>query len=406
MCEVFLKDKCRISDIRERCGVTEGRVAVILISIATLVLGIILSFVPWLDYIILRDLRLWNGSISYSYWQKPGVTRYTKVYIFNVTNPNEFLEKGEKPKLVEVGPFVYTLRRRVLESALPVLTKRISRPSLTPVYFLYCLCFSRDVVVCHRIRVFLYLVILRSRYAVAFHTKFKLTEQASSTGEREREGEKKTARLNSLYLAVKCTNESVRGLNQVEVPTFTSMRGAWTFESSRCRRGEDEVPHGRLSVFLRHGFHWRLRWRQGCSAEFFVGTKTAASARSWLCLTEDTPVGDLPRCCVVNFFMVVGKLYVKDMKNLERDGIDGLIIPSLSSDRSDETDAHINCACGAARYQTARPQRICGARGRAYVTRDETHHQNYDSVFKRYENYITAFGKKWAQAAAARPARN
>ncbi|CAH1642207.1 unnamed protein product [Spodoptera littoralis] len=55
------------------------------------------------------ELRLWNGSLSYSYWHKPGVIRLTKVYIFNVTNPQGFLENGEKPKLVEVGPFVYSL---------------------------------------------------------------------------------------------------------------------------------------------------------------------------------------------------------------------------------------------------------------------------------------------------------
>ncbi|KAJ2943282.1 hypothetical protein O0L34_g12088 [Tuta absoluta] len=76
-------------------------------SICTVVIGIILSFVPWLDYLIFRELKLWNGSLSYSYWHKPGVHRYTKVYIFNVTNPQGFLEHGEKPKLVEVGPFVY-----------------------------------------------------------------------------------------------------------------------------------------------------------------------------------------------------------------------------------------------------------------------------------------------------------
>ncbi|KAJ8706402.1 hypothetical protein PYW08_011028 [Mythimna loreyi] len=84
-----------------------GRLAVIMFSICTVVLGIILSFVPWLDYIIFRELKLWNGSLSYSYWHKPGVIRLTKVYIFNVTNPQGFLENGEKPKLVEVGPFVY-----------------------------------------------------------------------------------------------------------------------------------------------------------------------------------------------------------------------------------------------------------------------------------------------------------
>lgn len=93
--------------ISQQGKINHGRLAVIMFSICTVVLGVILSFVPWLDYIIFRELKLWNGSISYSYWQKPGVMRLTKVYIFNVTNSQAFLETGEKPKLVEVGPFVY-----------------------------------------------------------------------------------------------------------------------------------------------------------------------------------------------------------------------------------------------------------------------------------------------------------
>ncbi|PNF27495.1 hypothetical protein B7P43_G04284 [Cryptotermes secundus] len=70
-------------------------------------MGIILSSIPWLDYIILKNLRLVNGSLSYHYWQRPGVIRLTKVYIYNVTNPDGFLNNGEKPKLTEIGPFVY-----------------------------------------------------------------------------------------------------------------------------------------------------------------------------------------------------------------------------------------------------------------------------------------------------------
>ncbi|CAH2988244.1 unnamed protein product [Chilo suppressalis] len=93
--------------ISQQGKINRGRLAVITFSIFTVALGIILSFVPWLDYIIFRELKIWNGSLSYSYWQRPGVTRLTKVYIFNVTNPHGFLEQGEKPKLVEVGPFVY-----------------------------------------------------------------------------------------------------------------------------------------------------------------------------------------------------------------------------------------------------------------------------------------------------------
>jgi hypothetical protein len=54
-----------------------------------------------------QNLRLMNGSLSYHYWQRPGVIRLTKVYIYNVTNPDGFLNNGEKPKLTEIGPFVY-----------------------------------------------------------------------------------------------------------------------------------------------------------------------------------------------------------------------------------------------------------------------------------------------------------
>ncbi|KAF7274136.1 hypothetical protein GWI33_013180 [Rhynchophorus ferrugineus] len=86
---------------------SHGRVSVIVIGLFTLAVGIILSSIPWLDYIILKNLRLREGSLSFHYWQKPGVIRLTKVYIFNVSNPDGFLKQGEKPKLQEIGPFVY-----------------------------------------------------------------------------------------------------------------------------------------------------------------------------------------------------------------------------------------------------------------------------------------------------------
>lgn len=41
-------------------------------------------------------------------WKKSDVKVYLKVYIFNVTNRDEFLSgKDEKLKFQEVGPYIY-----------------------------------------------------------------------------------------------------------------------------------------------------------------------------------------------------------------------------------------------------------------------------------------------------------
>ncbi|XP_065360700.1 lysosome membrane protein 2 [Calliphora vicina] len=92
--------------ISQGAKLSNNKLAVIIFGIITLILGILLTTIPWLDYFILKNLRLWNDTLSYHYWQRPGVIRLTKVYIYNVTNPDGFLQ-GEKPKLQEVGPFVY-----------------------------------------------------------------------------------------------------------------------------------------------------------------------------------------------------------------------------------------------------------------------------------------------------------
>lgn len=93
--------------VSEQGKISHGRLAVICVGLFTLAIGIILSSIPWIDYLVMKNLKLWNGTISYHYWQRPGVVRLTKVFIFNVTNPDGFLNGGEKPRLEEIGPFVY-----------------------------------------------------------------------------------------------------------------------------------------------------------------------------------------------------------------------------------------------------------------------------------------------------------
>ncbi|KAK3926482.1 Scavenger receptor class B member 1 [Frankliniella fusca] len=93
--------------VSERGRMSSVKLAIVVIGAFLLAVGILLSSVPWLDLIISKNLKLWNGTLAYSYWQRPGVIRLTKVWVFNMTNPDGFLNYGEKPRLQEIGPFVY-----------------------------------------------------------------------------------------------------------------------------------------------------------------------------------------------------------------------------------------------------------------------------------------------------------
>ena len=52
-----------------------------------------------------QDLNNLNEYIT-ARWIDPPVEPKLKIYIFNFTNPDEFLQ-GAKPDLVEVGPYVF-----------------------------------------------------------------------------------------------------------------------------------------------------------------------------------------------------------------------------------------------------------------------------------------------------------
>ncbi len=47
-----------------------------------------------------------KGSETVKQWSSPQVPVHFTIYMFNLTNKDEFM-KGEKPKIEEVGPFVY-----------------------------------------------------------------------------------------------------------------------------------------------------------------------------------------------------------------------------------------------------------------------------------------------------------
>lgn len=54
-----------------------------------------------------QEIVLKNGSQTFDWWRKPPVHPVMRVYIYNVTNADAFLNNAEKPILNELGPYVY-----------------------------------------------------------------------------------------------------------------------------------------------------------------------------------------------------------------------------------------------------------------------------------------------------------
>ncbi|XP_076687354.1 scavenger receptor class B member 1 [Andrena cerasifolii] len=72
-------------------------------SVTTYVLYVINPAKIILEY----KLQMAPGSIVFELWKKPPINIYLKLYIFNITNKDEFLNGEEKLKVDEIGPYVY-----------------------------------------------------------------------------------------------------------------------------------------------------------------------------------------------------------------------------------------------------------------------------------------------------------
>lgn len=61
---------------------------------------------------IKSNLPIVNGTDAYNRYTQSSVPLYAKMYMFNVTNPDDVIKKNAKPILQQVGPFSFTERRR------------------------------------------------------------------------------------------------------------------------------------------------------------------------------------------------------------------------------------------------------------------------------------------------------
>ncbi|KAG8196568.1 hypothetical protein JTE90_003581 [Oedothorax gibbosus] len=64
-------------------------------------------FDPIVRFFMQRELILKPGNEFYDIWKELPIPIFQKIYIFNITNPEEFSKKGHKPILQELGPYVF-----------------------------------------------------------------------------------------------------------------------------------------------------------------------------------------------------------------------------------------------------------------------------------------------------------
>ncbi|KAL4711279.1 hypothetical protein ACJJTC_019120 [Scirpophaga incertulas] len=78
-------------------------------AVILLLAGIVCAifFSTWVRLFIDHELVLRPGSMTFEWWARPPVRPFVRVYVYNVTNADEFLNNGSKPVLNELGPYVY-----------------------------------------------------------------------------------------------------------------------------------------------------------------------------------------------------------------------------------------------------------------------------------------------------------
>lgn len=83
--------------------------AAVAVGVLLIITGAILAalFPKLIEVVINKEIALREGGRTFRWWREPPVSPQLSVYIYNVTNADEFLNNGEKPALQELGPYVY-----------------------------------------------------------------------------------------------------------------------------------------------------------------------------------------------------------------------------------------------------------------------------------------------------------
>eukprot|EP00095_Tigriopus_kingsejongensis_P008733 maker-scaffold683_size112676-snap-gene-0.13 protein:Tk08733 transcript:maker-scaffold683_size112676-snap-gene-0.13-mRNA-1 annotation:"scavenger receptor class b member 1" len=87
-----------------------------------LLLGALLSLIymePYIQGQILKNLPLSQGSEAFEGWRNPPVHPIMYLFIFNLTNQDDFLSGKSKPIVEEVGPYAYVQNMSMTDAEFP-----------------------------------------------------------------------------------------------------------------------------------------------------------------------------------------------------------------------------------------------------------------------------------------------
>ncbi|KAG8230739.1 hypothetical protein J437_LFUL011074 [Ladona fulva] len=76
-------------------------------GVISLLSSVLLWTVNPYDIIFRMKATLTENGETFGIWKKPPVDLYLKVFLFNITNKDAFLNGKEKLRVEEVGPYVY-----------------------------------------------------------------------------------------------------------------------------------------------------------------------------------------------------------------------------------------------------------------------------------------------------------
>ncbi|XP_049942044.1 scavenger receptor class B member 1-like isoform X1 [Schistocerca serialis cubense] len=86
----------------------KGQLLRLLLGVSLVGIALSIWFLDPVELLIRKLLAFHEGSYLYEHWRNPPVPIKHNVFVFNVTNADGFLHRGEKLRVEEVGPYVYS----------------------------------------------------------------------------------------------------------------------------------------------------------------------------------------------------------------------------------------------------------------------------------------------------------